>query len=131
LRGPNAEERSLAHILNGTFFLVILLLFISFNNHYFQAQARYLLPAIGPIAGAFAVGLNHLLRARTYLALGIVVLVLGGVDVYALMRLPSEFERRTVDLMPSVQRANESELAFSDQSPQAWSRSQHYFPQRG
>lgn len=101
LRGPKAEDRKLAHLLNGTFFVVVLLLFVRFNEQYFQAQARYLLPAIGPIAGAFAIGLNQLTRGRTYAAVALVVVVLGGVDAYALSRLPEEFDKRSNAMIPS------------------------------
>ncbi len=103
-RQSDFKQKLPSHILNGTFFLVVLLLFIRFNNQYFQAQARYLLPAIGAISGAFAIGIFELFKRRTYVALGVVIFVLGGIDAYALSRLPSEFQKRTGEMIPSAMR---------------------------
>jgi 4-amino-4-deoxy-L-arabinose transferase-like glycosyltransferase len=104
LKAADSKQRVLANTLNGAFFLVVLILFLRFNNQYFQAQARYLLPAIGPIAGAFAVGLAELTKRRTYVALGAVLLIFGGIDGYALSRLPAEFSRRTGEPMTHASR---------------------------
>ena len=83
------------HLVNGLFFLAVLLTFLKFNMQYFQAQARYLLPAIGPIAAAVGAGLVALTRDRRLLALGVIVLVFGFLDVFALTRLPGQFAERT------------------------------------
>lgn len=82
------------HLVNGLFFVIVVLLFVGFNNRYFQAQARYVMPAIGPIACATGLGLCRLLTKRPLAALGIVVLVLGFADVFALTKVPGEFAKR-------------------------------------
>ena len=81
-------------IMNVIFFGCVLLAFISFNMTYFQAQARYLLPAIGPIACGYALGTLVLTKDRWLPALAALVIVFGGTTVYAGMRLPPEFEKR-------------------------------------
>ena len=81
--------------VNLTFGLIILLLFLKFNLHYFQAQARYLYAAIGPIAVAFAAGLLFLLKDRLKAALTVTVVILGGVSFYAINLLPDAFKLRT------------------------------------
>jgi 4-amino-4-deoxy-L-arabinose transferase-like glycosyltransferase len=88
------DSRS-AQIINAAFLAVVLLLFIRFNLQYFQGQGRYLYPAIGPIALAFSGGCFVLLKDRGK----ILVAVLAGffllLNVYAIAKLPGEFERRT------------------------------------
>ena len=64
-----SEEASTSryHWLGGVFALFVALLYLKFNLTYFQAQARYLYPAIGPIALALGGGLVYLVRQRTLL----------------------------------------------------------------
>ena len=57
LREADRETRGLWSLLALTAILVFLQ-FLSFNRTFFQAQARYLLPAIGPIACLLAAGLH-------------------------------------------------------------------------
>jgi len=80
--------------LNAIFFLIVLILFLRFNMQYFQAQARYLLPAMGPIACGFAVGLSQLTSKYRYAAAPILAAVFLGVNAYALTILPDEFKHR-------------------------------------
>jgi 4-amino-4-deoxy-L-arabinose transferase-like glycosyltransferase len=80
--------------LNGIFLLVIVGLFIRFNMQYFQAQARYLLPAIGPIACGVGIGAAFLLRKHRQFAYVVVGGVLLLVNIYALTVLPSAFKDR-------------------------------------
>ncbi len=90
------EGRSRAvQAMNLTFFAFVLLFFISFNMQYFQAQARYLLPAIGPISCGYALGALTLLKDRWLPALAALALIFGGTTIYAGTRLPGEFEKRT------------------------------------
>jgi hypothetical protein len=72
----------------------VALLFISFNLHYFQAQARYLYPALGPIACAFGAGALQLARGRLPMVLGLLLFVFGGTAVYAGTQLGPEFQQR-------------------------------------
>jgi 4-amino-4-deoxy-L-arabinose transferase-like glycosyltransferase len=81
-------------VMNVTFGVVVLLLFLSFNMHYFQAQARYLYPAIGPISCAFGVGALELFRRKWPIALAAVVVIFGGTAIYAGLQLGPEFEKR-------------------------------------
>ncbi len=81
--------------VNLTFGFVILALFLKFNMHYFQAQARYLYPAIGPIAVAFSAGLLHLTKGRFKVAAAITVLIFGSVTIYAGTSLSDAFRQRT------------------------------------
>jgi len=83
-------------ILNLAFFLVVLLLFVRFNMQYFQAQARYLFPALGPISCGIGIGLTQLLSNRRELALPVVAAIFLGVNAYAISQLPYEFAKRTV-----------------------------------
>ncbi len=80
--------------LNGVFLAVIVLLFIRFNLQYFQAQARYLLPALGPIACGTAIGAVFLFKKKSSLAWVAVAAVLLGTNLYALSGLSAEFDKR-------------------------------------
>ena len=93
VRRDNTDGKRM-HLLNGLFFLVVLLLFLKFNMQYFQAQARYLLPAIGPIACGIGLGLVTLARDRWKVAISVVVIVFGFISAFALTKLPGEFAKR-------------------------------------
>lgn len=82
------------HILLTIFTFIIVVLFIGFNAKYFQAQARYLFPAIGPISCAVGFGLTSLLRKRWTAALAAVVLILGIGNIFAISKLPDAFKLR-------------------------------------
>jgi 4-amino-4-deoxy-L-arabinose transferase-like glycosyltransferase len=81
-------------IMNLGYVLIVLALFLSFNMQYFQAQARYVLPAIGPISCGYALGALVWAKERWLPALAALVIVFGGTTLYAGTRLPSEFEKR-------------------------------------
>ncbi len=80
----------------GTFALAVCLLFVLFNRAYFQGQARYLLPAIGPISCAIALGIIRLASRRPVIGILSVCVLLGSLNVYILSMLPGEFERRSM-----------------------------------
>lgn len=88
------SERSV-HWVEGAFALVTVVLFLRFNAQYFQAQARYVFPAIAPIACGVGLGLMWITRKRFGVALGAVVVVLGFIQLFAITRLPAEFQKRT------------------------------------
>jgi len=90
----HGRENKAAIALNSVFALIILVLFIGFNAKYFQAQARYLMPAIGPIAGSLAFGLTSLMTKRWGAALAAVVVILGIGNAFALSNLPGAFQDR-------------------------------------
>jgi len=81
-------------IMNAGFALVVLVLFLRFNMQYFQAQARYLYPAIGPIACGISVGAWQLLGRWQRFALPAIGLLFLSVNVYALSQLPDAFAQR-------------------------------------
>lgn len=83
------------HLLNGVFLLVVLVLFLRFNLQYFQGQARYLYPAIGPIAVGLGAGAVALAKGRGGVSVGMLVMGLLAVNLIALNRLPEEFAKRT------------------------------------
>lgn len=90
-----AEHRKM-HWLLGSFLLIVVVLFLRFNAQYFQGQARYLLPAISVIGVGVGIGLVNIAKQRWWAALTVVVLLLGGLNLYAVTRLPAEFARRKV-----------------------------------
>jgi 4-amino-4-deoxy-L-arabinose transferase-like glycosyltransferase len=92
--GKAEPDERRVHWMNLAFFAIVVVLFLRFNAQYFQAQARYILPAIGPIACGVAFGLTSLLRSRPAAAVLLVVAPLLLADVFALSRLPAEFARR-------------------------------------
>ena len=92
-RGEWKEHRRM-HWLLGIFLLVIVVLFVRFNMQYFQGQARYLFPAIAVFGVGLGVGTINVSRGRLMPALATVILILGALNAYALIRLPGEFAKR-------------------------------------
>jgi len=91
---PEWKDTRSVQIVNASFCVIVLLLFIRFNMQYFQAQARYLFPALGPIACGMAIGAAQLLSKRRQLALPIIAVVFLGVNLYAISILPQAFTDR-------------------------------------
>lgn len=91
------------HILNAAFGALIFLLYLRFNLQYFQAQSRYLFPAIAPIAVAVGVGMCAIFRRKWEVGMGVVAAVLIAVNVIALQRLPREFTLRGTDRQAKMQ----------------------------
>ena len=66
---------------------MVVVSFLVFENHYFQAQARYLFPALCPIAIGFGQGFRALAgRKPAYLACALGVALLG-LNWYAVSRI--------------------------------------------
>jgi len=95
LRKPEWQEHKGVNALLGVYALIIFLLFAGFNAKYFQGQARYIFPALGPIAIGFAIGGLNLARGRWQAALGVLGGLLLLLNLYAFSRLPDEFRKRT------------------------------------
>ena len=70
------------------------LLFIGFNMTYFQAQGRYLLPALAPLSLMFAIGWLNLFKSKLMPVLITVTILFGGTTIYALTQLEPEFSAR-------------------------------------
>ncbi|MEJ5169516.1 MAG: DUF2142 domain-containing protein, partial [Fimbriimonadales bacterium] len=86
------SERPAALAVAAVFGLVVALLFVRFNMQYFQAQGRYLYPAIAAIAVGLAFGAGRLPGGRWHpLVAGALLLAL---NVSALRSLPAEFKLR-------------------------------------
>lgn len=87
-------ELRAVHAVNGVFLLLVVALFIRFNMQYFQAQGRYLMPALGPIAFGAGCAVEYFSKRRaTLVAAGLAALLLG-LNAYILRQLPSEFTAR-------------------------------------
>ncbi|MEI7577793.1 MAG: phospholipid carrier-dependent glycosyltransferase [Armatimonadota bacterium] len=93
------ENKRLGAITLGLIGLT-LALFVMFNNTYFQAQARYLFPALSAFATLMAIGWVHVFR-KWQIALALVVIIFGGFTVYAGTQLPGEFAKRIQTESPS------------------------------
>lgn len=83
-----------ANIVLGLFLLTVLALFLRFNSQYFQAQARYILPALGVLSIGVVIGTTKLAGRAQNLALGAVIGGLVAALGLALYVLPDEFARR-------------------------------------
>ncbi|MBI1756561.1 MAG: glycosyltransferase family 39 protein [Fimbriimonas ginsengisoli] len=86
------------HVVCAFFGLLVFAGFLRFNLTYFQAQARYIIPVIGPIALLLALGLLTLAPRKKVLAAATMCAVLLALNVYVLGRLPDEFARRTTPI---------------------------------
>lgn len=98
LRNNWQENKRLGAITLGLVGLTVAL-FVMFNNTYFQAQARYLFPALSGFATLMAIGWVQIFR-KWQIALALVVAIFGGLTVYAGTQLPSEFAKRTISSSP-------------------------------
>lgn len=94
LRSETWREARGVQLMNGLFLLVVIALFLRFNQQYFQAQGRYLYPAIGPIAIALSAGCWGLWRERGRVLVGVYAGALLVLSLVAVSRLPGQFARR-------------------------------------
>ncbi|MDH4389644.1 MAG: hypothetical protein QE269_13055 [Fimbriimonas sp.] len=99
LRNNWQENKRLGAITLGLIGLTVAL-FVMFNNTYFQAQARYLFPALSAFATLMAIGWVQIFR-KWQIALALVVIIFGGFTVHAGTQLPGEFAKRIQTESPS------------------------------
>lgn len=99
LRNGEQEFRRKALILVGAIALT-LIVFAGFNNTYFQAQARYLFPALGAFSAAFAVGWLSIAKKQWLAVLSCFVLIYGGLAIFSFTKLGPEFEARKTGTLP-------------------------------
>lgn len=88
------KETRAVQVLNAALLAIVLLLFLRFNLQYFQAQGRYLYPAIAPIALALSVGCFVFLKERGRIAVAVLAVGFLLLNVFAIAKLPSEFQKR-------------------------------------
>ncbi len=94
LRDADREERRL-HLLGAALAAVVIVQFLLFNLQYFQAQARYLFPALGAFAAGTAWGALRLSKGNWRVALAAITVPLLAVALLAGSVLPAEFAKRT------------------------------------
>ncbi|MCG9893884.1 MAG: glycosyltransferase family 39 protein [Fimbriimonadaceae bacterium] len=83
-------------LLLGVLLTVIILLFIQFNRTYFQGQARYLYPAVGPIAGFFGLGAAMIGRRAPWLTWGILLVGFVVLNMVAVSAIREGFPLRVL-----------------------------------
>lgn len=96
-RAEEADSQATArgfHLILFALIVVVLALFIQFNMTYFQAQARYLYPAIVSFATGLAIGLHHWTRRARWTWV-VPVVGLGALNLYTLRLLADTFPRLT------------------------------------
>lgn len=92
LRSPDYGKPRAALYLNFAFLAMVALAFAAFNLRYFQAQARYVLPAIGPISIGLATGLVYYAKARWKMSLAAWLVILTLCNLYIVGAfLPQQF----------------------------------------
>lgn len=75
-------------------FLIVLALFVQFNRTYFQAQARYIFPALAPLALVLAGGGLRHWPERRWVPAACVAALLVAMNTVALAGLRSAFDAR-------------------------------------
>jgi hypothetical protein len=92
---------TMTHVINGVFLVVMIVLFIQFNRGFFQAQARYIMPAIGPIGCLLGLGVAWLCeKGRTFVPLALWMLFLLVPFSQAAQSLAPEFKLRVEKGIP-------------------------------
>ncbi len=84
------------------FFIVVLALFMRFNSEYFQAQARYLLPALASLSIAAGCGITALASQKPKTGIAILACTLLASNLYVISILPDEFKLRVDTLTTSA-----------------------------
>ncbi|MBX3097498.1 MAG: glycosyltransferase family 39 protein [Fimbriimonadaceae bacterium] len=93
IKSEDKTEKSL-HLVHFVAGAVIFVLFLRFNAQYYQAQARYLLPAISAIATVIGLGAVHLLKERKAFAWVLIAFVFGTISLSSYQTLEPAFQRR-------------------------------------
>lgn len=88
-------ERPAGLLVGALFGMAVVALFVRFNTQYFQAQGRYLYPAIASFAVWLAFGARQLPMRRWMPAVATALLL--ALNVVALRSLPGEFKLRLED----------------------------------
>ncbi|MBS1709757.1 MAG: glycosyltransferase family 39 protein [Armatimonadetes bacterium] len=91
--GPKADPRTF-HLLNALMATLVIVLFIRFNLQYFQGQARYLLPALLPLATVFGLGVVYWSGTKAKFGWVGGTVFLLALNAFALASLVQGFEVR-------------------------------------
>lgn len=94
LRSPEEGVEKGTKLIWAVFSILVVLLFVRFNMQYFQGQARYLYPALGPVAWCAAAGACRLLKSKPTLAWIPLGAGLALLDIVAYNDLTTGFVRR-------------------------------------
>jgi len=87
------------HLLNAAFLIVIVILFVGFNIKFYQAQARYVFPAIGPISAGLGLGILYFSKDRWKTSFIAWVTVLSALNLYILLIfLPNQFAKEHIGI---------------------------------
>jgi len=106
-REENEPSTFPTHLINGVCLIVLLLLFIQFNRGFFQAQARYVMPAVGAIACLLGLGVGYLCdRVRNNGPLIAWVLILFVFMGQGAQVLPQGFKARVEKGIPGYENAS-------------------------
>ena len=101
LRKPEWKEGRPTVVMNATFICLVVLSYVAFNVRYFQGQARYLFPAIGPMGLGFGFGLVYFARERWKLSFVSWIVALTFFNLWIVTQyLPDEFNGRRPDFIP-------------------------------
>lgn len=95
LKADEWKSSRSVQVLLGAFTAIVLVLFALFNMRYFQGQARYVFPAIAPIGIGVAMGILNVAQKKWRVGWGVLTAILLALNIFALSRLPGEFQRRT------------------------------------
>ncbi len=100
VKSAKGKQENSVHISLITFFFLVTGSFLAFNNHYFQAQGRYLYPAIGPISVGLALGAFQFFRHRKWTAVILLAIGLTYLQFDAVTTVPHQFSKRIVMTAP-------------------------------
>jgi len=89
---PPADRRVV--LVWSCFAILIAILFVRFNLQYFQGQARYLYPAIAPVAWCGASGMSRLMKSSPVWTWTTLTLFLAILDFLAYQQIVSGFSSR-------------------------------------
>lgn len=93
---PNPDQKQV-HLVNGLFLFLIAALFIRFNMQYFQAQGRYIMPALGPIAVGIGCAVSYFSKKRALMVATVLATMMFGLNVVVLRWLPDQFGIRSAE----------------------------------
>jgi len=99
LRKPEWKQYKPVVILNLTMLVMVAILYLAFNAKYFQPQARYLFPAIGPFSIFLGLGIVYYGRERWQTSFGAWIVMLTLLNLYIVSEvLPFQFGMRQLKL---------------------------------